>query len=115
MRILNHCKIKNNSDTLFFLLSVAVTILCVPVSLAQNVNAPEIPKKESIEIQQNIKSFNVRAANAQQLFSDNTSIKLWGVEEIKTDNTIFNLKSRVALEHKIGNNPITCTIKPFAG
>lgn len=53
----------------------------------------------------------VRATDAATVFTGDHRIKLWGIETINSNNPVFKLKSRTALENKIGNMPVRCTIK----
>ncbi len=56
-------------------------------------------------------TYDVRVIDSVSLLSGKTQIYLWGIEKIKSDSTVFNLKTRKALEDKIGGKQITCTIK----
>lgn len=53
----------------------------------------------------------VRATDAATVFTGDYRIRLWGIENITSDNPVFKLKSRTALENKIGNTPVRCSVK----
>jgi len=59
--------------------------------------------------------FQARAADADELVSGKYTVKLWGVERIEGNSALFKLKSRTALENKIGNRPVQCHVKSRKG
>ncbi len=86
---------------LISLFSVTLLGLASGESYAQNTNNPTY---EDIK-------YSVHVIDATSLISGKIKIYLWGVEKIKTDATIFNLKIIKELESKIAGQKITCTIK----
>ena len=56
-----------------------------------------------------------RAAGADILVAGKFQIQLWGVEAIQSNNAVFDLKARSALEEKIGKEPLECTVKGRKG
>ena len=56
-------------------------------------------------------SFDVRVVDTTTLVAKKTRISLWGVEKINVTDPVFYLRARNALEQKVGNNPVLCTVK----
>lgn len=55
--------------------------------------------------------FQARAAEADALVSGKYLVRLWGIDAFDGDSALFKLKSRTALDNKIGNKPVQCSVK----
>lgn len=82
---------------------------------AQDINVPL--SENHIQVQKKKYSVgddivaNVRVIGQTVLLSEEDRIVLWGIEEVDAGVKIFSLKVRSALERKIGEKPVTCTVK----
>ena len=59
------------------------------------------------------RAFNVSIADVNLLVDGDTRIKLWGVEKVSSEATVFNLKAKGQLEKKISRKPVLCTIMGY--
>lgn len=59
------------------------------------------------------RAFNVSIADVNLLVDGNTRIKLWGIEKVSSEATVFNLKAKGQLEKKISRKPVLCTIMGY--
>ncbi|MCL4678457.1 MAG: thermonuclease family protein [Alphaproteobacteria bacterium] len=57
---------------------------------------------------------NARAVDGRTLVSGNFKIRLWGIETVDTDQPVFALTARNALDEQIDGHPVECTIKSRA-
>lgn len=54
--------------------------------------------------------FQARAAEADALVSGKYLVRLWGIDAFEGNSALFKLKSRTALDNKIGNKPVQCSV-----
>ena len=72
----------------------------------------DAPEEDRIPIDQE-RAFNVSIADVNLLVDGKTRIKLWGIEKVSSEATVFNLKAKGQLEKKISRQPVLCTIMGY--
>lgn len=78
------------------------------VRAQESVQAPTEAEEKPVRI-------NARALDANVLVSGQFKIRLWGIESVQTNEPVFALLSRNALEEKIDGQPVECQIKARSG
>ena len=93
-----------NKNVLFLGMVFVFCVLLAGMASAQNTAT----SSQDIKVK-------ARAAEADVLVAGKFQIKLWGVEAIQSNNAVFDLKARSALEKKIGKESIECSVKGRKG
>ncbi len=101
----------------YILRSLFTVLLCMFSygAHAQDINVPL--SENHVQVQKKKYSVGddivakVRVIGQTVLLSEEDRIVLWGIEEVDAGVKIFSLKVRSALERKIGEKSVTCTVK----
>ncbi len=81
-------------------------------AMAASVYAQQAETAEAAAENKNIFRVIVRASTATTLLtSERRAINLWGIETIESNDPVFNLRARTALDNKIGGEPVECEWK----
>lgn len=79
---------------------------------AQDTASPPVQQQDQAQQQESLtRTFSrVRAQSGWEMSADDLRLRLWGVEPVQGNHSIFKLKARRAFAAKIGEGQVTCTL-----